>query len=204
MSDVGPACLALRGVSCKRLEPVDLDVAQGECVAVMGTSGAGKSLLLRQIADLDPGIGQVRLNGAERETMSGAAWRRQVVYCQAEAGWWDERIAPHFAGKLPLALMERLGVPARLLDAQVHELSTGERQRMGLIRALLEKPQVLLLDEPTAALDASTTELVEAELRRCLSDGMTLVMVTHSEAQAHRLAHRAFLMLSGRLELLWA
>jgi ABC-type iron transport system FetAB ATPase subunit len=170
----------------------------------MGTSGAGKSVLLRQIADLDPGVGQVWLNGAGRETMSGPAWRKQVVYCQAEAGWWDDRIAPHFDAKLPLALMERLGVPARLLDAQVHELSTGERQRMGLIRALLEKPRVLLLDEPTAALDASTTELVEAELHRCLSAGMTLMMVTHSEAQAHRLAHRAFRMLSGRLELLWA
>jgi putative ABC transport system ATP-binding protein len=204
MNDSNPipiSGLVLRGLGCTRLVPLDMDVARGECVGIMGASGAGKSLLLRQIADLDPGEGRVWFDGAGRAGMSGPAWRRQVVYCQAEAGWWDERIAPHFAGGAsPLPLMDRLGLAPRLLDAQVHELSTGERQRMGLVRALLRESPVLLLDEPTAALDENGTNSVEAELRGRLAQGLVLVMVTHSSAQAHRLAHRIFHLQDGRLE----
>jgi ABC-type iron transport system FetAB ATPase subunit len=172
----------------------------------MGPSGAGKSLLLRQVADLDPGAGEVRLDGRPRSRMSGPAWRRQVVYCQAEAGWWDDRVAPHFpasdSGRMAdaLALMERLNLPARLMACQVHELSTGERQRMGLVRALLNEPAVLLLDEPTAALDEDATARVEAELLARLATGMGALIVTHSAAQARRLARRTFHIANGRLE----
>jgi ABC-type iron transport system FetAB ATPase subunit len=200
------ARLVLEGIAPAGLHPIDLTLAAGECVAIMGPSGAGKSLLLRQVADLDPGVGQAWLDGRPRSGMPGPAWRRQVVYCQAEAGWWDDRVAPHFpAPGSPrmvdaLALMERLNLPARLLGCQVHELSTGERQRMGLVRALLNEPAVLLLDEPTAALDEDATARVEAELQARLVSGTSALIVTHAVAQARRLAHRTFHIVDGRLE----
>jgi ABC-type sulfate/molybdate transport systems ATPase subunit len=82
----------------------------------------------------------------------------------------------------------------------VNELSTGERQRLGLARALALEPRVLLLDEPTAALDRAATERVEAELRRYLDGGAAILMVTHSPDQAARMARRSWRMEQGRLE----
>jgi ABC-type iron transport system FetAB ATPase subunit len=136
--------------------------------------------------------------------MRGYEWRRQVMYCQAEVGWWDDLVARHFTDRArALAIMQRLGLSADKLDALVHELSTGERQRLGLVRALALAPRVLLLDEPTAALDQAATDQVEAELRRYLEGGAAILMVTHSPAQAERLARRSWRMEQGRLEPLW-
>lgn len=203
MADSVPV-LRLRGVYSQRLSPVSLDLAAGECAAITGPSGSGKSLLLRQVADLDPGHGEVELDGARRSAMRGFEWRRKVVYCQAEAGWWDDHVAPHFTDRAQAqALMQALGLPSDKLDALVHELSTGERQRLGLARALAQAPRVLLLDEPTAALDQAATALVEAAMQRYLDGGAAILMVTHSPDQAQRLARRRWRMEAGRLEPLW-
>lgn len=199
-----PPLLRLRGLYSARLSPVSLDLAAGECAAVMGPSGAGKSLLLRQVADLDPGHGEAELAGRRRSSMRGFEWRRQVMYCQAEAGWWEDHVAPHFADRAKAtAIMGRLGLAEDKLDALVNELSTGERQRLGLVRALALDPRVLLLDEPTAALDQAATGRVEAELRRYLEGGAAILMVTHSAEQAGRMARRSWRMEQGRLEPLW-
>ena len=202
--DSGAPVLRLRDVHSSRLASVTLDVFAGECIAIVGPSGSGKSLLLRQIADLDPGQGTVELEGSDRARMRGFEWRRQVVYCQAEAGWWDDAVAAHFSDlDAARRIAERLGLSASKLDAQVQELSTGERQRLGLVRALLLKPRVLLLDEPTAALDEQATTLVEQEWRRCLQGGAGILLVTHNLDQAHRLGHRIFRMDAGKLEPSW-
>lgn len=196
--------LRLRGLYSERLAPVSLDLAVGECAAVVGASGSGKSLLLRQIADLDPGHGEAELDGRRRSAMRGFEWRRLVVYCQAEAGWWEDHVSAHFADRSrAIAIMDRLGLAESKLDALVHELSTGERQRMGLVRSLMQNPRVLLLDEPTAALDQAATALVEAELLRVLAAGNGILLVTHSAEQAARLARRSWRMAQGRMEPLW-
>lgn len=203
--DPAAPLLRLRAVGNARIGPIDLDLGRGECVAIMGASGAGKSLLLRQIADLDPGTGAITLAGAARERMPAAQWRRRVLYCAAEPGWWDESVAPHFAGQERRAapLMQRFGLDEGLLGQPVHTLSTGERQRLGLVRALLAEPQVLLLDEPTAALDASVAAQVEAVLLHRLASGMAIVLVTHGIEQARRLASAGYRLAQGVLEPLW-
>ncbi|WP_255444580.1 ATP-binding cassette domain-containing protein [Achromobacter sp. LC458] len=202
-SDIMPM-LRLRGVYSQRLAPVSLDLAGGECGAIVGPSGSGKSLLLRQVADLDPGHGEVELLGRPRSAMRGHEWRRQVVYCQAEAGWWDDHVAPHFTDRAQAQrLMQPLGLTPEKLDALVHELSTGERQRLALVRALALQPRVLLLDEPTAALDQAATVTVEAALQQFLDHGGAMLMVTHNAEQARRLARRTWRMTNGQLEPLW-
>ncbi|GAB3630564.1 ATM1-type heavy metal exporter [Pandoraea terrae] len=196
--------LQLLGVASDRLDPFDCDMFAGECHAILGPSGSGKSLLLRQIADLDPGRGEVLLNGTPRSGLSAPAWRKQVRYCQPEPGWWDHRVAPHFDGLAGVPpMLERLSLRDDVLNAMVHDLSTGERQRLGLARAFLTAPRVLLLDEPTAALDEASTLRVEAEIVRLRDAGCVIVLVTHSEIQARRLAHRAWRMQAGKMEPLW-
>ncbi len=197
-----PARLRLEGLRSTLAGPFDLELAQGACLAITGASGSGKSLLLRMIADLDPSQGQVWLDGQERQGFTGPAWRRQVVYSAAEPGWWHETIAPHFAAAPPRQvtdLIAALGLSPALLGMAVARLSTGERQRLALIRALLADPRVLLLDEPTGALDPEATARTEAVLRARLATGTTLVLVTHSAEQASRLAARRLRMDHGRL-----
>ena len=182
--------------------PFDLELAAGECLAITGPSGAGKSLFLRMVADLDPNQGEVFLDGVERRTLPAPAWRRKVVYSAAEPGWWHERVADHFHGEaidFARAIAPCLALALSLLDGQVVQLSTGERQRMALIRALALASPVLLLDEATGALDEDSTALVEAVLRERLAAGVTIAMVTHSAAQAARLGHRHLRMENRRL-----
>ena len=122
------------------------------------------------------------------------------MYVAAESGWWAEEVAAHFTALAPArALAAELGLAAALLDGPVLRLSSGEKQRLALMRALLAFPKVLLLDEPTGALDPAATQAVEAVLRRAMGQGVSLLLVTHDARQAERLAARRFRMQAGRL-----
>jgi ABC-type iron transport system FetAB ATPase subunit len=182
--------------------PVDLDVAAGECVAILGPSGSGKSVLLRLIADLDPGIGSITLDGRARESWPAPEWRARVTYQAAESAWWAPDVLSHFPPSERdelRALLPSLGLSEPVLSTEVSRLSTGERQRLALIRTLCRQPAVALLDEPTASLDQASTLAVEAVLRGRLAAGLAIVMVTHSPEQASRLATRIFHMQAGQL-----
>ncbi|MDW3689011.1 ATP-binding cassette domain-containing protein [Cupriavidus sp. CV2] len=195
------ASLGIIGLEGADRGPFSLTVEPGSCVILSGASGAGKSLLLRMIADLDPNRGQVRLGQSPRESMSGPAWRRQVMYVAAESGWWGDDVLEHMADvPAAQALLARLRLPADILQAPVSRLSTGERQRLALIRALVRRPRFLLLDEPTSALDAETTLAVEALLHDCKAQGLGLLIVSHNPAQAARLQDRHYRLGAAGLE----
>jgi putative ABC transport system ATP-binding protein len=198
--------LRVRGLRRPGLEPVSLDLAGGECVAVQGASGSGKTLLLRALADLDPNEGQARLDGEPREAVPAPCWRRCVAYLPAEAGWWAETVGAHFRDwRAAAALVERLGLPAACADWPVARLSTGERQRLALARALELGPRVLLLDEPTSGLDPASAAAVEALVAERLAGGAGVLWVTHDERQARRVARRRLLVEAGRVrEAGWA
>jgi putative ABC transport system ATP-binding protein len=196
------ALLELIGLRSRLAGPFDLQLEPGECIAITGASGAGKSLFLRLIADLDPGEGQVLLNGRERLSWPAPAWRRQVLYNAAEPGWWAYRVDEHFPGRALARAREMaplIDLSLGLLDAPVVQLSTGERQRMALIRALAVEPPVLLLDEPTGALDQDSTALVEELLAERLASGTAIVMVTHNPEQARRVGSRQAQMVARKL-----
>jgi putative ABC transport system ATP-binding protein len=181
---------------------VSFALNDGECVALQGPSGAGKSLLLRAIADLDPNQGTVKLDGMLREAVPAPHWRRQVTYVAAEPGWWGDTVGEHFAvWDQATPLVERLGLPPDCGTWNIDRLSTGEKQRLGLVRALMLRSRVLLLDEPTSALDATSTATVEAIVAERASAGTGVLWSTHDGAQARRVASRLFLMESdGRIE----
>ena len=179
------------------LPPLTFEVAGGECLAVEGPSGAGKTLLLRAIADLDPAPGQVFLDGAERHEMPAPKWRRYVRYCAAEPAWWTDTPREAFADAASerlARLLHSLGLDSAVLDRATSALSTGERQRLALARALLDEPPLLLLDEPTAALDAQSAALVEELVKYQTLSGRSVLLVSHDRGQIERLAHARLLL----------
>lgn len=189
--DLPSGPLRARGLRGALSGPFDLDLEPGRCVVLSGPSGIGKSLLLRLLVDLDPGEGDVSLGKVRRDSLPASVWRRWVTYVAAESGWWEEGVAEHFADLAAVRpLLPQVGLDPDLLGAQVAQLSTGERQRMALLRAIVQRPHFLLLDEPTAALDPASREQVEQLLLRLKGEGIGLLVVTHDAGQAQRLGDR--------------
>ena len=201
----GRHVLKIRQLTRPGIQPVDLDLAEGECIAVGGPSGAGKSLLMLSIVDLDPNQGDVSLGGRSRDGVPAPEWRREVMYVPAEAGWWADRVAAHFADPdLAAPLMIRLGLSADALGWEVNRLSTGEKQRLAMVRAFLSSPKVMLLDEPTSGLDPEATAKVEGIINERLGQGGAVILIAHDAKQAERLASRRFQMEKGTLSLVEA
>jgi ABC-type iron transport system FetAB ATPase subunit len=197
MAEAAPPRLTIRELQSPLAGPFDLALGAGEAAAISGASGSGKSLFLRMVADLDPNTGEVALDGQGRDGMSATDWRRRVPYVAAESGWWRDHVADHFASDRLAAARElgaRVGLAGELFDGPVLRLSTGEKQRIAILRALVLEPQVLLLDEPTAPLDPDSTRKMEEVLKERLKGGMALVVVTHDARQADRLGANHFLM----------
>jgi ABC-type iron transport system FetAB ATPase subunit len=195
--------LVVRKLRSELAGPFELTLAGGSCAAITGPSGSGKSLFLRMIADLDPNEGEVWQNDRERASMPAPAWRKLVMYVAAESGWWADMVIDNFpAGSrsavAPLA--DRLGLRADVLDASVQQLSTGEKQRLSLIRALMLNPPVLLLDEPTGALDEESVKRVESLLQERMAEGTAILLVTHDQDQATLLGQQRYRMMAGHLE----
>jgi UDP-glucose/iron transport system ATP-binding protein len=184
--------------------PFELNLGAGACAAITGPSGSGKSLFLRMIADLDPNRGSVWLNGKERASMPAPAWRKQATYVSAESGWWADGVIKHFAAyrrNEVAAMAARLGLRVDALDAPVAQLSTGEKQRLSLARALLLNPPVLLLDEPTGPLDEESVMRVETLLQERMASGTSILLVTHDPSQAARLGGQRYHMIAGHMAI---
>lgn len=196
----GGGGLTVRDLVRPGLAPASLAVARGACLAITGASGSGKTLLLRALADLDPSEGTVTLGGVARPDIAAPNWRRRVVYVAAESGWWDARVGAHFADAGAAApLLAALLLPEAALYWPVGRLSTGERQRLALARAIALDPEILLLDEPTSGLDPDATRAAETLLRRELRRGAGIVIATHDPAQAERLGDVRRIMGGGVL-----
>lgn len=217
------ALFELRGVSQERagrlvLDRVDLTLPAGEVVALVGPSGAGKTSLLRLLDRLDdPTTGEVRYAGSAVTAMPVRELRRRVGFVFqtptmlpgtvadnlriARALGATARdahandIAADVAGALALA-----GLDASYANRLADQLSGGERQRVGIARALMTRPDVLLLDEPTAALDPEVAERLMTTVSRLSREaGLGIVMVTHRLAEARAASTYAVMLESGRV-----
>ncbi len=177
-------------------------VAGGQCVALSGSSGSGKTLLLRALCDMEPNAGDVILNGVRREDVPAYEWRSRVSMVPAESGWWSDIAGDHFPGEVPDKLPDLLTallLPDDVLGWPVSRLSTGERHRLALARTLCVEREVLVLDEPTAPLDGEATAAVESLIGARKSAGAAVIIVSHDEDQVARLADRSYVMTDGHL-----
>ena len=179
--------------------PIDLAVDEGECVGLSGPSGSGKTLLLRAIADMEPHSGVISLDGVDQKTIAAPTWRRQVGLLPAESLWWFDTVGDHFAS-LASADVRRLGFDEAILDWPVSRLSSGERQRLAVLRLLENRPRMLLLDEPTANLDEENILRVES-LRRDYraTTAAGILWVSHQKEQLMRVAEGQFALKRGRV-----
>jgi len=199
------------------LAHVTMDVSPGESLAVMGPSGSGKSTLLNLVAGLDrPTGGEVTVGGERVDKLSETGLarfrRRQIgmifqffnllddmtvldnVLLPAQLAGMPTARARARAGELLTAL--RIG---QHKDAYPARLSGGERQRVAIARALVNRPALLLADEPTGALDTATGEEIGELLLDLNSSGQTLILVTHNPDLAARYARRVIEIVDGRM-----
>ena len=190
---------------------VNLEVAEGEVVAVTGPSGAGKSTLLRLLNRLDePTSGTVYLDGTDYRTLRPRELRRSVGMMMQTPYLFPGTVADNLAfgprqqGRVlsedeMAILLAGVGLEG-FADRDVATLSGGEAQRVSLARTLANRPRVLLLDEPTSSLDPDAVHEVETLLFDVVRDqALTCVIVTHNLEQAIRVAHQAIVMKGGRI-----
>ena len=200
------------------VDDVSLRIDAGEAVAIMGPSGSGKSTLLNLIAGLDrPTAGAVLVGDDRVDRLSEAAAarfrRRQVGMIFQFFNLLDDmtvidnvllpaQLAGAKASRARLRageLIDTLGIGHRR-DAYPARLSGGERQRVAIARALINKPSLLLADEPTGAVDTATGEEIGRLLLDLNARGQTLILVTHSSELAHRYARRVIRIADGRID----
>jgi len=197
---------------------VDLAVGKGEVLGLVGESGAGKSTLGRMLLGLTaPDRGTVRIAGNDVATLGRRALARHIQpVFQDPYSSLNPRKTLASIVTLPLvvlgigtarerrakalAMLERVGLPARYADAYPGELSGGQRQRVAIARALVVEPEIVLLDEPTSALDVS----VQSQILNLLLDlkrdlGLTYVLVSHNLAVVEHIATRVAVMYLGRI-----
>jgi osmoprotectant transport system ATP-binding protein len=200
------------------LDSVTLRPAPGRTTVLLGPSGSGKSTVLRAMVGLVvPDSGSVRFDGEPLRPERLQAVRRRIGYVIQDGGLFPHLTAGDNAtllarhlGRAPAWIGERLAglaallrLPADALARYPRELSGGERQRVALLRALFLDPDVLLLDEPLGALDATTRGALQAELRDVFKSpagtSRTVLLVTHDLHEAARLGDEIALMRDGRI-----
>jgi len=183
----------------QHLGPFDLTVAAGECLVLSGASGTGKSLLLRAIADLIPHQGEAWLGEQLCAQTRPETWRYDVSLLPAESQWWYDTIGEHFT-QYDEGLFAALGFDEAVLAWEVSRCSTGERQRLAMIRMLQQQPRALLLDEPTANVDAGNTQQMEAIIRHYQQQQQIPVLwVSHQHEQIRRIADRHVILKDNQL-----
>lgn len=193
------ALFAAEALRVRHVGPLFLRLAAGECVGLAGASGSGKTLLLRALADLDPHAGQAYFRGQAASAIPGPAWRAQVGLLPTESHWWHHRVGDHFQDPRPDP--GALGLPTEVYHWSVERLSSGERQRLALLRLLNRTPAVLLLDEPTANLDPAAARQVEALLDEYrLRHQAALLWVGHDTGQLRRVCARGWQLENGLLQ----
>ena len=183
------------------LTGVSATIADGDIFGIIGMSGAGKSTLLRCLCLLEkPSEGQILLNGRDLAALSGAdlrmARRQMGVVFQGYNLLMQKTVAENVAFPLKLDKYDKAAVDARVkellelvgmgdrMNHQPSELSGGQKQRVAIARAMANDPAVLLADEPTGALDSATSRTVMDIFHRLHAEGMTIVLITHSQELA--------------------
>lgn len=198
------------------VDHVNAEITQGEFITILGSSGCGKTTLLKLTNRLyDPDSGRILVNGEDIRKVDPVALRRRMGYVIQQIG-----LFPHMTVKENITVIPQLmkwdrqkmsaradelihlvGLePVEFRDRYPHQLSGGQQQRIGLARALVRDPEIMLMDEPFGAIDAITRLRLQNELMDLQQKlGKTILFVTHDIQEAFRLGDRVMIMNEGKL-----
>ena len=193
---------------------IDLDVGAGECVALLGPNGAGKTTTIRMLTCFSPITnGIIRVFGQD-VTENPRSVKANMGICPQEdnldpdfsvrknllifARYFD--LEPNATARRADDLLEKMGLTEKA-DSVIPELSGGMKRRLMLARALLNEPQILVLDEPTTGLDPQARQLIWQRIRRLRKEGVTVLLTTHYMEEASQLADRVMVMNEGKILL---
>jgi len=180
------------------LKPLNISI-KSELVCLSGPSGAGKSLLLRAIADLILHKGEAYLDNDKCSDIHPVQWRKWVGFLPAESAWWMDKVGDHF-NEENTQYLKQLNLPHECFSWDISRCSTGEKQRLAIVRLLQQQPKVLLLDEPTASLDPSSVTKVERLIREYADNfKVPVIWVSHNQPQIKRLADREFIISNSEI-----
>lgn len=201
------------------LQDFNLDIHKGEFLTVIGSSGSGKTTMLKLINGLSvPTSGRILIDGKDIARENQTLLRRNIGYVIQGIG-----LFPHMKVKANIAyvpnllnrrdkertrqaverLIELVGLEKEMLDRYPSELSGGQRQRVGIARALAANPEILLMDEPFGAVDEITRQMLQNEIARIHRElGVTIVFITHDIKEALKLGSRVLVMDHGKIEQL--
>jgi len=216
--------ISLRGVTKafgdkQVLRGIDLDVAAGESVVVIGGSGSGKSVLLKCILGLmQPDSGSIKIDGEETKTLSdserehvmrkfgmlfqgGALFDSLRVWQNVAFGpIQSDGMAPAKAHEIAIAKLGNVGLGPEIGELFPSELSGGMQKRVALARAIAREPEIIFFDEPTTGLDPIMADVINELIVKCVRDlGATAVSITHDMASARKIGHRVAMIYEGRL-----
>jgi heme ABC exporter ATP-binding subunit CcmA len=208
------AAVHLRGTVCllgrfPALAGIDLDVDRGEIVLLRGANGAGKTTLLRALAGLAPIVGGEAIVLGHDLRSDRRSVRREVGLLSHSSPLYDDltvtenvRFWARSAGKPVVAAdeaLDRLGVALRLRGEQAGRLSAGQRRRVALAVVVARRPELWLLDEPHAGLDATARDLLDQLIHEAAASGATVLLASHELERSTALAGREVVLAGGRV-----
>lgn len=194
------------------IDNFSLNVKEKDYISIVGPSGSGKSTILKLFSHLiSQTSGTIEFKRKNYTAYSPYELRRQITYCFQNPILFGDTVIDNF--KFPYTIRKKaldkdrikyflqlFDFSESILDKDIHKLSGGEKQRIALIRSLLFKPEVLLLDEVTSALDAENTKIVESVINKLNLEGMTILWVTHNIEQSKKHANKLLSIEGGKLK----
>lgn len=193
------------------LNGIDLNISKGDCVSIIGTSGSGKSTLLKLCSDLiSPTSGSISFYEKDYNLYEPINLRKQISYCVQIPYLFGDTVYQNLSYPFKIRkqevnkdkiikFMQQLNLDESYLEKNINSLSGGEKQRVALIRNLLYKPEILLLDEVTSGLDSQNAKIVQDLIKDLNEDGVTVMWITHSLAQSESIFNKRIQIEQGKI-----